>query len=457
MLAKHLEAFIANHGTLDGALTGVSIRLASSGELWYGHHHQTRFRPASNMKLLTAAAALEKLGEDYRFSTEVWVNGTVENNSLDGDLYVKGKGDPTLLPQDLSSIVESIQEQGIHSITGNLYVDDTWYDDVRLSPDLTWSDETFYYGAQISAFTISPTTDFDTGSVCIEIVPGKAPGELTSMIIQPETNYVEIVNQVITAGPGGEADIISERVHGGNVVYINGTIPADSEPAKEWIAVWDPTLYAFDFFKQAWKRADIHWTGQGQSAQVPSTARLIYTNKSMPLSKILIPFMKLSNNGIGDILVKEMGRQFLGEGSWDKGLEVVHEALTDIGVPTESIIIRDGSGISHATSISPDFLSMLLYQVQDKPWYDVFLHSLPVAGHKDRMTAGTLQERMEKLDVKAKTGTIFGVSTLSGYLRTKSNQAIIFSLMLNYLMDEEAGPDVLDEMVQIISEHEFEQ
>src|SRR5699024_1646507 len=138
---------------------------------------ETRLRTASNMKILTSIAAVETLGADHRFKTEVAIDGTLESNVLNGNVYIKGYGDPTLLKEDLEQFAKELKAYGIHTIKGNIFGDDTWYDDVRLSQDLNWSDESNYTGAQVSALTLSPNEDYDTGTIIVEVSPGLKVGE----------------------------------------------------------------------------------------------------------------------------------------------------------------------------------------------------------------------------------------------------------------------------------------
>src|SRR5699024_3552638 len=118
---------------------------------------------------------------------------------------------------------------------------------------------------------------------------------------------------------------------------------------------------------------------------------------------------------------------------------------------TDKLLIRDGSGISHVNMIPPHTITKLLYDIQGEDWFEVFADSFPVAGEKDRMVGGTLSDRMDGLAGKAITGTIFGVSTLSGYLESTRDDSLIFSIMLNYVLDEEDAPAIEDELVKIIS------
>ncbi|RYG71516.1 D-alanyl-D-alanine carboxypeptidase/D-alanyl-D-alanine-endopeptidase [Lentibacillus lipolyticus] len=449
-MEEKLDQYIEHEPNLKGAITGVSIRDATSGEKIYGHKGEIRLRPASNMKLLTAAAALSVLGEDYTFSTKMLVNGTVQKNQLIGDLFLKGKGDPTLLPADFDMIAQKLKEKGIEKIEGDIIGDDSWYDDVRLSPDLIWSDEDWYYGAQISALTASPDKDYDAGTVMVEVHPGE-PGDKPRVTVTPDTNYVRIRNTAETIPAGGEEELTLERVHGENTITIEGTIPANAANVKEWMAVWEPTRYALDLFRQSLKKHGITWTGEVKTGIAPADAQSLYTHPSMPLSDLLVPFMKLSNNIHAEMLVKEMGKVVHGEGSWEKGLEVVESEMEALGMNTDTLLIRDGSGISHVNLLPPDEITKLLYAVQEQDWFEHYLHALPVAGAPDRMDGGTLRYRMEDKNVQAKTGTIYGVSTLSGYVETNSGDKLIFSIMLNNLLDEEEGQAIENKLVEMIA------
>ncbi|MET3695701.1 D-alanyl-D-alanine carboxypeptidase/D-alanyl-D-alanine-endopeptidase (penicillin-binding protein 4) [Bacillus oleivorans] len=455
MITQRLNQYLQNEPKLRGAIAGISIRSRETGEILYEHHSDIRLRPASNLKLFTSAAALSVLGEDYTFETDVLTDGELEGEVLKGNLYLRGKGDPTLLPKDIDLFAKTLREQGIREIQGDLIGDDTWYDNIRYSVDLTWTDETFYYGAQVSALTISPSEDYDTGTVLVTIKPGKI-GEQPTLSLDPDTDYVKIVNQAVTVAAGSdvETDIEPEREHGGNTIYIKGTIPENTPEEKIWVAVWEPTEYALALFRQSLKKYGIELKGNLKIGETTKKTKVLTNHTSIPLKELLIPFMKLSNNGHGEMLVKEMGKVVYGEGSWDKGLEVLREELEKLGVNTSTLVLRDGSGISHVNLIPAHEVSQLLFSVQSQPWFPAFLQSLPIGGEKERMVGGTLRERMGTNElqgkIKAKTGTIETVSSLSGYIDTKNGEQWIFSVILNNLLDSELGKQVEDEIVEIL-------
>ena len=448
---------ILNDQRLNGALTGVSIRKADSGEIVYSSYGDIRLHPASNMKLLTASAALEQLGPDYQFSTEVWMDGRIKGKVLEGDLYLKGKGDPTLMKEDLDLFAQQLKANGITKIKGNLVGDDSWYDSIRLSQDLNWSDESFHTGAQVSALTLSPSNDYDSGTVLLEIKPAAQIGERAKIQVTPKNEYVTIINLTKTVETNQLSKVSFERLHGENTIMVKGTVPQNSSTIKKWAAVWEPTLYALQVFKTSLKEYGITFTEKSEmeTGVTPKGASKLATKQSMPLKDLLIPFMKLSNNGHAEVLTKEMGKVVYGEGSWEAGLQVIKETLTDLGLNGSTIQLRDGSGMSHKNMIPANELSQLLFLAQKKSWFPEFERSLPVAGQPDKRTGGTLRNRLKDEltigNVRAKTGSISGVSTLSGYVTARSGEKFIFSILINNYLAASIT-DIEDHIVRAIAE-----
>lgn len=460
-LKQKLDEILADD-KLIGTVTGVSVRKAKSGELIYAQNGNTRLRPASNMKLLTSTAALETLGPDYQFTTEVWTDGSVKGNVLHGNLYLKGKGDPTLLEQDLREFAVELHKKGIHKIKGKLVGDDTWYDDVRLSEDLNWSDEPFYTGAQVSALTLSPDSDYDAGTVIVEVTPSDQIGEPANVHMTPKNDYLTINNQTSMVAGDESKDISITRQHGTNEILIEGSMPLNGSTSKSWSSVWEPTGYTLNVFQRTLAEQGIHFIGKTDVSfgQTPKQATMLAEKKSMPLRELLIPFMKLSNNGHGEILTKEMGKIAHGEGSWEKGLQVTETVAKKLGVNTSTVQLRDGSGMSHKTYIPANSLTQLLYNAQEKSWFPIWEQSLPVAGISDRLVGGTLRSRMKeepaKGNVKAKTGSLNSVSTLTGYVTAKDGEKLIFSIMINNYLGASSGITAIeDEIAVTLAKHEF--
>lgn len=453
--AKILQ-LLQREPALQGAIAGISLRSATTGEVNFQHNGDVRLKPASNLKLLTAAAALEVLGGNHRFTTNLLIDGSIKKRSLSGNLILQGKGDPTLMKTDFDTFAAKVKEAGIKVISGDLVGDDSWYDDVRYSLDMPWSDEETYYGAQISALTAAPDQDYDAGTVMVDVMPGKSIGARADISLTPKTQYIKIINDVVTTSPDSNTKITFKREHGTNTIKISGAIPLKSKSTREWIGVWEPTLLALELFKQALEEKGIEVKGKIRTGTTFDSANLIYTHQSIPLSELLVPFMKLSNNGHAEILIKELGKVKKGEGSWDKGLTVLEEALHNMGLNTDTLVLRDGSGISHADLIPANELTKLLYLVQKKPWFPQLLKSLPISGNETKEVGGTLRKRLKDPNLAgriiAKTGTIATVSSLSGYAETKKGDKIIFAILLNNLVHEEQGKAIEDRIVTALIE-----
>jgi D-alanyl-D-alanine carboxypeptidase/D-alanyl-D-alanine-endopeptidase (penicillin-binding protein 4) len=457
-LADKLDE-ILSHSSLDGTSVSVSVRNSENGELLYERNGDQRLHPASNMKLLSGAAAMETLGEDYQFTTEVLTDGNVRGRVLHGDLYLKGKGDPTLMKEDLDQFAAELKDMGIKNIKGDLIGDDTWYDDVRLSLDLNWSDEPYYTGAQVSALTLSPNEDYDAGTVIVEAHPGDNTGDEAEITVTPATDYVTIVNKTETVPAGENKDISIEREHGSNDIVVEGTIPEDGTRSRSWVSVWEPTGYAVDVFKKSLEEHGLKFIGNSghvKTGKTPKNADVLASRQSITLEELYIPFMKLSNNGHGEILTKEMGRVVHDEGSWDAGIDVIEDFITELGLDSDTILLRDGSGMSHKNMIPANELSKLLTAVKDKSWFTAFENSLPVAGASERFVGGTLRYRMTEEpaqgNVVAKTGSLTGVSALSGYVTSQDGEELVFSIMLNNYLGS-SDTEIEDSIATTLAEH----
>src|SRR5699024_2926764 len=258
-----------------------------------------------------------------------------------------GKGDPTLLPGDFMDFAATLKELGITKINGDVIGGYTWYDDVRLSPGIVCNDEDYYYAAQISALSVTPDRDYDTGSLREEVSPATVAGDKPNVEVLPENTYVTVENNAETTNVNGEHDIEVKLKHGTNIITIEGTIPIHSWNTKVRMAVADPTAFTLHLFEQALVEEGIEIKGNIKEKEAPQDADILFTHESMELKDLLVPFMKLSNNSHAEVLVKEMGKVIHGEGSWEKGIEVMESVLPNFAVNVDRLVIRDGSGISH--------------------------------------------------------------------------------------------------------------
>ncbi|WP_204003999.1 D-alanyl-D-alanine carboxypeptidase/D-alanyl-D-alanine endopeptidase [Virgisporangium aurantiacum] len=420
---------------LAGVTVGLEVRDTADGSVIYSRNAGQRLVPASNNKLLTSVAALEVLGTDHRFHTRVLGTGRQRGPVLAGDLYLKGGGDPTLLAGDYDALAKTVADSGIRLVTGRLIADDTWFDANRLGHDWATDDEPQSYAASISGLTVAPDTDYDPGAVIIEARPGAVAGQPAALSVVPAVGDVTLVNRA-TTGPAGSANTLSfNREHGTNTFVVSGSTPVGAAVSRDYMAVWNPTSYAATIFREALKRHGVRVQGSTGYGATPAGATERAAHESMTLGELLVPFLKLSNNMHAEVLLKEMGRAAAGQGSWAAGLAAASGALTALGVDMTVQRQVDGSGLSRQDLLTNHQITTLLLAARAEPWYQTWYDALPIAGVSERMVGGTLRSRMVGTpaagNVHAKTGTLTGVSALSGYVTDANGRKLVFSMINN--------------------------
>ncbi|MGN7479394.1 D-alanyl-D-alanine carboxypeptidase/D-alanyl-D-alanine endopeptidase [Solibacillus silvestris] len=429
----------------------VTLRDRISGEILYTYRGDCLMRPASNMKILTGAAAIAELGLDYRFKTEIYIDGDLEGNTLNGDIYIKGYGDPTINEATLKYFTEELWQYGIHHIKGRLIGDDTYFSGDTLPPGVDEEGETHYYGARISPITMSPNDDFDAGTIIVEATAGNI-GEKPIFNVIPHLSGLQISNEAQTVNKNAEITLEIRRTNNTNQIVITGEIP-EGETVKVWVSHQDPVKNTLLFFKELCEDAGIRFELKDTiaSGMTPNHAKLIYTHDSRSIAEMFSIFMKLSNNSIADIFLKTMGKRKHGIGDYEHGLRVVRAYLEKQKIDFATWQFADGSGLSHNNRLHSNGISELLFALQEEPYFENFFNSLPVGGNTNRLVGGTLKERFLEPELQqrifAKTGYIHEVNTLSGYVTGKSGRDYIFSIMLE---GREEGIPFLDEGLKAI-------
>ncbi|MFD2764372.1 D-alanyl-D-alanine carboxypeptidase/D-alanyl-D-alanine endopeptidase [Micromonospora eburnea] len=442
-LAATIDAVLAD-SRLDGAQAGVVVVDTATGQTLYDRNGDRRLIPASNTKLLTSTAAMQLLGPGHRFTTDVASDGVRRGGVLSGDLYLRGGGDPTLLARDYDRLAAQVAAEGVRVVTGNLVADDTRYDRTRLGPDWTWDDESYYYAAQVSALTVAPDTDYDAGTVIVQATPAARAGVPPAVTMTPPNGWLRVDNRAETVATG-QTTLSFEREHGGNTIVVTGQIAVAEEPTSEWMTVWEPTGYAADIFRSALRRHGVRVLGRTVLGRAtPGDAATIARHDSMPLAELMVPFLKLSNNGHAEVLTKELGRVLSGSGTWSAGLAAIGNYAGGSGVDTGTLRQRDGSGLSRRNLVPPAQFVSLLVAARAEPWFDTWYAALPLAGNAERFVGGTLRSRMRDTpaanNVHAKTGSLTGASSLSGYVTDADGHLLAFSIVLNnYLTSSVKG------------------
>jgi serine-type D-Ala-D-Ala carboxypeptidase/endopeptidase (penicillin-binding protein 4) len=322
----------------------------------------------------------------------------------------------------------------VKSVQGDLIADDTWFDAVRVPSHWDPTDLQFSYAAQTSALTIAPNDDFDAGSVNVSVAPG-AEGEPVKVALAPATHVVKIDNRAVTGKAGSPSTLSVNRDNGTNTIVVSGSYPVGGSTYTTLRTVENPSLYAADVFRTALKAHGVQVKGTTERGRTPKGSATLAIRASMPLSKLMVPFLKLSNNMIAEILVKAIGREKKHSGSWTAGLPVVKQYARAQGVPAARLKNADGSGLSRENRTTAQDISTMLGKARSARWFAGWYAALPIAGDPDRLVGGTLTSRMRNTpaagNVHAKTGTLTGATALSGYVTDASGRPLVFSVVLN--------------------------
>ena len=414
--------------------TDVSVLDAKTGAVVYSRRSTSANMPASNTKILTAVAALHELGPGYRFTTDVVRRGSVTGGELNGSLYLVGHGDPTTRQSDYKALAAKVRAAGITKITGKLVADGSFFDDQRYNPGWFPSYASAYYAAQTAALTVAPNADYDSGTVIVKVKGGSRGGK-PKLSTTPgiAKSYVHLVNSASTTG---STSVSLSRTLGGNSITVRGHVRAGGT----WsglVTVDKPELYAAAVFREELKRQGITIAGGTRLGTTPATKRTrVARDTSMTLANLLVPFLKLSNNLHAEALTKTMGALGGHPGSWPAGLARTTAYLKKLGVPTKGLALTDGSGVTRRNRVTPLALSTVLVKVRDEPWWGAFDDGLPVAGVDTHLGGGTLRHRMNGTraagNAHAKTGSLTGVTALSGYVTGRDGRRYAFSMLSNY-------------------------
>jgi PBP4 family serine-type D-alanyl-D-alanine carboxypeptidase len=382
-----------------------------------------RFVPASNVKLVTAAAALQTMGPAFRTRTEVRFAGTRHQGAWTGVLTLAGGGDPLLATSDLDALVQGLKSAGMRRFAGNVVADDGRFDSVRKGPGWMWDDAGTDDGPPISALTLN------LAHLDLAIRPASLGQPL---VVRPEpfTGYGTVENRSRTAASGEPLDAVCRPVNGRDVITVSGCLAPGAAAQKQTVTITDPPLYAATQFAEAIGRAGI--PSRISVGGTPAAGTVVASHDSAPLPDIIRAQQKESVNLIAEILLKHIGGARGGSpGTSAKGIAAEQAFLTQVGWQPETYRLVDGSGLSRYNLLSPRQLTQLLAYMDAQPaTAAAYRSALPVAA-----VDGTLAKRFQALRdsrrLIAKTGTLSGVVALSGYVETVAKERLAFSMLIN--------------------------
>lgn len=420
---------------VDHGLWSVAVHSLKRGETLYSSNSFRLQVPASNQKVLTTAVAAERLGWDYRYTTQLYATGPISGGTLDGDLVVVANGDPTINPRHadrwgaFDDWARQLAGKGIRVISGHLIGDDNAFAEPGWGLGWSWDDFALGYGAPVSAL------QFNENQVELLIGPGLSAGDRAIVSVSPPGSGLTIDYQVVTAPADADSRLSLERIPGTSVLTVRGQVAIGSPAIRDTAAVPNPTTFYLNALREALLRHgiivggstididDVHSVREG-------TKTLLLEDRSASLLEIVDTTNKWSRNLYAETLLRSLsppGEPATTEG----GLKVLNETLLDWGVSTDYYLARDGSGLSRYDYLTPDALiGVLTYMWLNPDLADNFRSTLPLAG-----VSGSLAQRLKgtlgEARVWAKTGSMSQVRSLAGYVVTEEGEPLVFAFMVN--------------------------
>jgi len=418
-----ISAALSDPG-FDPDRTSIVVADASTGKVLASHLPNLKLNPASCAKVLTSVTALSKLGPDYRFKTYFLADKGPEGGVVK-TLYVKGSGDPSLINEELETIAAELYAKGLRSVTGGIVLDNSFFDSFE------YPRKEGDYGRAYTAKTSATAINFN--SIGIEVSPGKAGGR-AKVELKPPVDIFELKNKLVTR-PKTNISIAVGAGPDGRDIQVSGRVSPRFGEQTFWRAIPDPIEYAGAVIRHIFGEAGIAVSGPTRTGRIPKGAKVLLEHDSPPFLEIVRDMNKLSTNFVAEQIVKHMGGVFKGApGSTAKGVAVIEDYLSSIGIPKGSFVLENGSGLSSISRVSADQLVRVLVSAyrNRKIQYD-FMSSLSVLGVDGTMKSWKSMEPALAGIVYAKTGTLNGVSTLAGYVPTPDGSIAAFAIMANGL------------------------
>jgi D-alanyl-D-alanine carboxypeptidase/D-alanyl-D-alanine-endopeptidase (penicillin-binding protein 4) len=470
------------------ALVGIKVVSLDTGRVLFEENAGKLLVPASNMKLYTVAAALDRLGPDFRFNTSVYAQELPDKKGkLRGDLVVYGRGDPTFATRftggdyykAIDELAARVVAAGVRQVEGNIVGDESYFTGPSRSPGWEWDDLQWYYGADVSALTVNDN------ALDLSVKPGARAGEAGVVSTGPASpvirvvvarekeevadapHFLTFVNRVKTAPRGSKRDISVHRPLGQNFVEVSGQIAEDDPGYTGSVAAARPALLFTSMLRAALEKQGVSIKGRTRIVDAPMRPKQpesppvagqqqvtaaaagqpavnpypveIARRESPPLAEIAAHTLKPSQNLYTELILRTLGKQFPPADpkltTAEAGLSVVRAFLNGAGVNTAHLAFVDGSGLARQNLITAESTVQLLTYMSRHRHALAWRDAQPVAG-----VDGTLRTRMRNTaaagNLRAKTGTLNNVSGLSGYVTTAAGERLAFSIIVNHYPDD---------------------
>jgi D-alanyl-D-alanine carboxypeptidase/D-alanyl-D-alanine-endopeptidase (penicillin-binding protein 4) len=445
---------------LSSAMVGVKVVSLDTGRVLFEENAAKLLRPASNMKLYTVAAALDRLTPDYKFSTSVYATARPDAAGVvRGNLTIYGRGDPSIAARfnngdyfkGIDDLAARIVAAGVKRVEGDIVGDESYFVGPKYGAGWNWEDLTWYYGAEITPLTVNDN------ALDLFIKPGAAVGQPAVITTGPPDPLLTINNKVTTSAKGLRREISINRGLGENSVTITGTIPLEDKGYSGGIGISHPGLLFIYLLRTSLAQKGVVVTGKSRIINEPNLPVLpasnavatsnvtpfrdeIATLQSPPFSVIAAQTLKPSQNLYTELILRTLGKvapppvtattSNLGQTSEELGLEAVKSFLKTVGIRPEALNLDDGSGLSRNDMITAEASVQLLTFMSKHRYASIFRDALPIGG-----VDGTLRSRFRgtpaENNVRAKTGSLSSAASLGGYVTTASGEKLAFSIMVN--------------------------
>jgi serine-type D-Ala-D-Ala carboxypeptidase/endopeptidase (penicillin-binding protein 4) len=446
-LRADLAAIVERSTT--GAQVGVVAVSLERGDTLFSLNPDVPLAPASNMKVYSTAAALYYLGPEFRFSTFVLGTGSLENGVLNGDLVLYGTGDPSISGRmlgaslrPLQALADTLLARGVREVRGDVVGDGSYFDAEWLGRG--WNPDNFgaWYSAPVGAL------NFGENLTSVEVRPGTVggPGIIST---NPASVGFAVINRTVTTAGGGSSIRFQYEPEG---LVVRGQVGRGGRGIERTTPIVDPTNYAAAVFRRVVESRGIRVHGGVRSIYTADESPVTFANRaarngesqphplllathlSPTLTELISVTNHVSHNLFAESLIKTVGRVALGEGTFDAGSRAIRYFLEcEAGLDTTSIAIVDGSGLSPLNRVTARQTIQVLDVMTRHQHWETFFESLPEAGRPRPRGLNRMLGTPAVGNLRAKTGTIFTVSSLSGYVRSADGEMIAFSILANNL------------------------
>ena len=433
------------------AMVGIKVASLDNGRVLFESNANKLLRPASNMKLYTVAAALDRLSPDYHFVTSIYARARPDAaGTIRGDLTIYGRGDPSIAARfnngnyfkAIDDLAARIIAAGVKSVEGDLVGDETYFTGPQYGSGWEWDDLQWWYGAEVSALTVNDN------ALDLSIKPGMQVGVPAVVTTGPPDPLLTIINKVKTAPKGTKRELAAYRGLASDEVEISGSIPLDDKGYSGGLAVSRPALLFAYLLRASLAQQGAVIKGKTRTISQPVSAASagtivsglveVATLQSPPLSMIAAQTLKPSQNLYTELILRTLGNVAapaptsvgVDRTSESVGIDVVRTFLREAGVNASPLSLNDGSGLSRNDMVTAEATLQLLTYMRRHRYATAFRDALPIAG-----VDGTLRNRMKgtaaENNLRAKTGTLSSASSLSGFVTTAAGEELVFSIMVN--------------------------